>query len=1206
MKFVLERTFALLVVCTCVGATGAVAVERPVPRPALLERIREGVELIGIVHWGVNTYTDRGWGFGDEDPALLAPGGFDAEQIVRTAKEGGLQGLVVVAKHHDGLCLWPTKTTEHNITKTPFRNGKGDYVREMSDACRKYGLRFGVYCSPWDRNNADYGTERYVETFHAQIKELLDGRYGAIFEMWFDNANGGDGYYGGARETRKIPSGYYRFDEVFRFVREMQPSVCIFNEDDGADFRWPGNEMGALSNDCRATSAHFDISHYDDYMKWTGRGVVEGVCFHPPEADFPLRDEWFYHESEKGTAKSAACLMQRYLNTVGNGGTMNIGLAPDKIGVICEEDSAALRRFGEMYRLFFANKVDVGKCNVVVMREDVAQGERVDGWKLTVGGRVLLAGQSIGIKRIRILPEPVEVRDIRLETIGNDVKTLPMEFYMVDAGLLQEIKAATSKIGETATAKQMNAARAAAEGDHPVSGNVAGHENTEWSEAYDFNVTDDGRELPRVLLIGDSITYGYNEDLRKLLAGKRSVSYWVSSYCVTRPIYRELLDLALDRFEYEVIHVNNGLHSLDTNLDAWSKAFESMLAHIRWRQPKARIVVATSTPVRGGAKADHVRRINARAKSIAGKLGGIEVNDLFSAMDHLDRERDWADIFHFNAEAKVVQAARVAEFCTGKTRVVKPEDSAPGGVVVLANAKGKAVISVVGATVLSYVPAGGADAFFRVDGFCAENKAFPHGGMPIAWPWFGRKNGTNVEEELHGFVRTLPWKVVEKTDSMVVFELVSDAATRTMFDRDFRLTNTIELGDRLSVAFRIENTDSREMKIKTGFHPFFRVSDNAKLLVHGLEGISTVPVGADNAYVQKSEDMELVDEGLGRKIVIGSTGGDLVNVWNDYSQWMKIYARGGEREFCCVEPMLLGERCDGVAIAPGASRLLTISIGVLPLDRRIPLCNAEVCPGYGDNFVWENDKFGMFAYGPREYHRWSGLDVFNKSNPRASCCGWLNDPRYNDFNVHPNFHDDRGEGMDNYTMGAGRGVGGVGMFIDGEWKTYTSWDNARVIHVGDDYCEFELEYPSYSCLGRMRYHITLKGGENFYRNDVSFSGFEEGEGICIGPGLDVNPKRGHVGSLVEKPGSISLFEEPKGGDGSAMSAVFVAPDDEEAVKVMTDLHGCRVLAFRKTKFTYWAGASWSKADAFTTPEQWHTHVDAFRKTLVSKKNREVR
>jgi hypothetical protein len=173
---------------------------RPVPRPALMERIKDGPEIISIVHWGPVTYTDREWGYGDEDPAIVNPSSFDADQIVGAAKAGGIGGIVLVAKHHDGFCLWPTKTTDYNISKSPFRDGKGNYVKEIEVACRRAGLKFGVYISPWDRHDADYGTDKYVEKFHAQIKELLGGSYGEIFEMWFDGANGGNGWYGGTKE----------------------------------------------------------------------------------------------------------------------------------------------------------------------------------------------------------------------------------------------------------------------------------------------------------------------------------------------------------------------------------------------------------------------------------------------------------------------------------------------------------------------------------------------------------------------------------------------------------------------------------------------------------------------------------------------------------------------------------------------------------------------------------------------------------------------------------------------------------------------------------------------------------------------------------------------------------------------------------------------------------------------------------------------
>ena len=460
------RRMRVCAVCA-LGLSTAVAEARPVPRSALAARLAEGPEVIGIVHWGLNTYTDREWGYGDEDPKRLAPDAFDADQIVAACKAGGLGGLVIVAKHHDGFCLWPTKTTGHNISKAPFRNGKGDYVKEMSDACRRAGLKFGVYCSPWDRNAADYGSPSYVEKYHAQVKELLDGRYGEVFEMWFDGANGGDGYYGGAREKRRIPYGYYRFDEVFAFVRAFQPGVCIFaGEEDSSDFRWPGNERGILDPDSRATcDGVFGLVPQPDghlgygnpgYAAQINTGSPTGTFFRVCESDFPLRPGWFYHAKERGQTKNAAYLMQRYLNTVGNGGTMNLGVAPDRRGRLDDEDVRALKGFGDLRRAFFARPVTSGLANVVVLREDIAKGERITGWTVTADGRPLASGKVVGNKRIRILPETVDVSRIRVAAEGGELKSV--EYYRADPELVKLVRDATTESGETDTAKWMTGA----------------------------------------------------------------------------------------------------------------------------------------------------------------------------------------------------------------------------------------------------------------------------------------------------------------------------------------------------------------------------------------------------------------------------------------------------------------------------------------------------------------------------------------------------------------------------------------------------------------------------------------------------------------------------------------------------------------------------------------------------------------------------
>ena len=414
----------------------------PVPRPVLARRLKAyDTEVYGIVHWGLNTYTDREWGFGNEDPKLLDPSAFDADQIVGACRDGGLSGLIFVAKHHDGFCLWPTKTTSHNITKSPFRGGKGDYVGEMAAACRKAGVKFGVYCSPWDRNSRNYGGPAYVRQFHDQVRELLDGRYGEVFEMWFDGANGGDGWYGGDPGVRRIPDGYYDFDKVFGFVRSLQPNVCIFTElRDDADFRWPCNEKGVLDPDSRATIRPFG----GDYMSYGNVGDVGGTVFHPCEADFPLRPGWFCHEAQNGDVKPGEYLMKLYLQSVGNGGTMNIGIAPSKEGRLHEHDVAALRRFAEIRKEFFSTPAS-GSFNVAVMKEDIAKGERVVAWKLTAGGRELAKGRAIGLKRIRTFDTPVDAKGVKIEAFDASGKPVEvgLEVFLVDADLLKAVLAAT-------------------------------------------------------------------------------------------------------------------------------------------------------------------------------------------------------------------------------------------------------------------------------------------------------------------------------------------------------------------------------------------------------------------------------------------------------------------------------------------------------------------------------------------------------------------------------------------------------------------------------------------------------------------------------------------------------------------------------------------------------------------------------------------
>jgi len=331
------------------------------PTAPVLKQI--DIDLFGLIHFSVNTFTNREWGYGyPEDGPKFNPTDFSAEQIVRAARDGGLKGLILVCKHHDGFCLWPTKTTGYNITVSPWKNGKGDVVREISDACREQGLKFGVYISPWDRNNAAYGTAEYLKIYQEQIREVLT-QYGEIFEMWFDGANGGDGWYGGAQEKRDIGNAavYYSWETTFGLVRELQPNARIFCG--GPDVRWCGNERGHIDPECRSgyISASRDESGsqpmtLEEECAMLQKGASDGKYFVPAECDFPMRRGWFYHPESDGYSLSSLSLLNGYLNTVGNGGIMNLGIVPDRRGRITDEDCEKLKGFRERVNMLRQKK----------------------------------------------------------------------------------------------------------------------------------------------------------------------------------------------------------------------------------------------------------------------------------------------------------------------------------------------------------------------------------------------------------------------------------------------------------------------------------------------------------------------------------------------------------------------------------------------------------------------------------------------------------------------------------------------------------------------------------------------------------------------------------------------------------------------------------------------------------------------------------
>ena len=316
------------------------------------------IEFYGFVHFTVNTFTDKEWGYGDESPTIFNPTDFDAGQIAGVAREAGMKGLILTCKHHDGFCLWPSKFTEHSVASSSWRGGKGDVVRELSDACRAQGIQFGVYLSPWDRNHAEYGRPAYIDYYRNQLRELLTN-YGPVFEVWFDGANGGDGWYGGAKEKRTIDrSTYYGWDVTRPIVRELQPQAMMFS-DVGPDIRWVGNEGGYAGDPCWATYTPHGLDGQPPCPGQTAyqegeHGTRNGEYWMPAEVDVSIRPGWFYHAKEDAKVRTPENLMKLYFESVGRGASFLLNLPPDRRGRIHDTDVASMQEFGRRLKATFS------------------------------------------------------------------------------------------------------------------------------------------------------------------------------------------------------------------------------------------------------------------------------------------------------------------------------------------------------------------------------------------------------------------------------------------------------------------------------------------------------------------------------------------------------------------------------------------------------------------------------------------------------------------------------------------------------------------------------------------------------------------------------------------------------------------------------------------------------------------------------------
>lgn len=429
----------------------------PAPRQLALQDL----EFYAFVHFTVNTFTDKEWGDGTEDEAVFNPVRFDADQWVDAIKAAGMKGLILTCKHHDGFCLWPSAYTKHTVASSPFRGGKGDIVREVADACKRGGIAFGVYLSPWDRNHPLYGTGKpYDDYFVAQLTELLT-QYGPVFSVWFDGACG---------EGPNGKKQYYDWDRYYATIRELQPEACIHVC--GPDVRWCGNEAGDTreaewsvvplrTKDTEKVASASQQADDDAFRQRPiraqdrdlgSRAILENeqeLIWYPAEVNTSIRPGWFWHASEDDQVRPLEKLLDIYEKSVGGNATFLLNIPPTNEGLFHENDVARLHELGAYIRDSYAHNLldeDGVRCETtdndqiitvtlpqakrihrVVLMEDLHYSQRVEQYEIDVqvdgAWQNVSKGSVIGHKRIAVL-EPVVTDNVRIRI--TDVRVKPM------------------------------------------------------------------------------------------------------------------------------------------------------------------------------------------------------------------------------------------------------------------------------------------------------------------------------------------------------------------------------------------------------------------------------------------------------------------------------------------------------------------------------------------------------------------------------------------------------------------------------------------------------------------------------------------------------------------------------------------------------------------------------------------------------------
>jgi alpha-L-fucosidase len=456
----------------------AIHAQNKTPLPTPQQTQWHQTEFNLFVHFGPNTFTDKEWGEGTEPEDLFNPSKMDCRQWCRIAKAAGAKGIIITAKHHDGFCLWPSKFSKHTVRESKWRNGKGDVLKELSQACKEYGLNFGIYISPWDRNHPDYGTEKYNSVFINMMKEIFTS-YGPVHELWWDGANGE-----GPNGKKQV----YNWKAFIETVRKLSPKTVIFS-DVGPDIRWAGNEKGiaGITNYNTLNTDGYEPGLLAPSTDTLNKGNKHGANWIPAECDVSIRPGWFYHANEDDKVKTPEQLFDIYLKSVGRGAVLLLNVPPDRRGLIHKNDSASLMgfkklwqhilpskgvlenaevndfafRFGDVNSSIFDNKtetLEIGnfeknsiaadfkqpvELNCIVLRENLTNGQRVEEFSVqipdTANKSFFIKGTTIGNKRILTFPKiKTQLVILRITKSNGNPRLHPFDFYLIDEKLVEK------------------------------------------------------------------------------------------------------------------------------------------------------------------------------------------------------------------------------------------------------------------------------------------------------------------------------------------------------------------------------------------------------------------------------------------------------------------------------------------------------------------------------------------------------------------------------------------------------------------------------------------------------------------------------------------------------------------------------------------------------------------------------------------------